>query len=127
MTEVKAKEGATTIVLPERVDSATATDVERMILDALQPSGQMIIDGHEVGYMSAAGVRTLATVLRRAGELQVDIVLCRFNGAAADCLLVSGFTELFDVADSTEEAVERLKTKGTQPPAESLHPRRTTG
>ena len=32
------------------------------------------------------------------------IVFCRFSGPAADCLLVSGFSQLFDVADSVEEA-----------------------
>ena len=127
MMDGDAKEGPTTIVLPERVDSATSANLERTIIDALRPGAQVIIDGHAVGYMSAAGVRTLATVLHRAEELLADVVFCRFTGAAADCLLVSGFSQLFDVAESTEEAQGRLKTKETQPPAERLHPRRTTG
>jgi anti-sigma B factor antagonist len=130
MTEVKVQETATTIVLPERVDSATAGDVEQNILAALQPGAQMIIDGHQVGYMSAAGVRTLATVLHRAEERQAHVVFCRFTGAAADCLLVSGFNELFDIAETAEDAsskLEQRKTKETQPPAERLHRERTAG
>ncbi len=127
MKDGNAKGRATTIVLPERVDSATSAGIERTIIEALKPRAQVIIDGHAVGYMSAAGVRTLATVLHRAEELRVDVVFCRFTGAAADCLLVSGFSQLFDVAESAEEAHGRLQTKETQPPVERLHPRRTTG
>lgn len=127
MKGANAREGITTIVLPERVDSATSADVERTIVDALQPGARVIIDGHEVSYMSAAGVRMLATVLHRAEELQAVVVFCRFAGAAADCLLVSGFGRLFEIVGSPEEAHSRLRTKETQPPVERLHPRQTTG
>lgn len=123
----KPDEGIATIVLPERVDSVTAEPIGRMILEALRPGAPMIIDGHAVTYMSAAGVRTLATVLHRAEEVEAHVAFCRFAGAAADCLLVSGFNQLFDLSDSAEEAHGKLKTKQAQAPAERLHPRQTTG
>lgn len=105
-------EGAVaTIMLPERVDSATSTSVEALMVGALRPNASVIVDGSAVTYMSAAGVRALAIVLHRAAELSAKIVFCSFSGPAADCLLVSGFSQLFDVADSTEQALARLRPK----------------
>lgn len=116
-----------TVMLPPRVDSATAASVEAMLVSALRPEASIIVDGSEVIYMSAAGVRTLATVLHRAEELGTRIAFCRFSGPAADCLLVSGFSELFDVAESAAVATTRLQNQGPEGLAERLHPRRAAG
>ncbi len=97
------------------------------MLNAVRRSALVIVDGSEVTYMSAAGVRALATVLHRAEEQKARIVFCRFSGPAADCLVVSGFSKLLDVADSVEEATARLRPKLAAGPADRLHPRRTTG
>jgi anti-sigma B factor antagonist len=116
-----------TIMLPDRVDSATAPSVERLIFAAIRRGAHVIVDGSAVTYMSAAGVRVLATAIHRAQDQETRIVLCRFSGPAADCLLVSGFSQLFAVADSLEEARRRLAANPTGFAGERLHPRRATG
>lgn len=116
-----------TVVLPERVDSVTALDVQKSMLEALRPGARVIVDGSAVAYMSAAGVRALATTLRGANDRQARVVFCSFNGAAADCLLVAGFTQLLDVAPSYAEAMARLGVKTVGNPAESLHAHGATG
>ena len=121
------EEAITTIMLPERVDSATSASVEAMMVGALRPNGSVIVDGSAVTYMSAAGVRALAVVLHRAAELSARIVFCSFSGPAADCLVVSGFSQLFDVADSTEQALSRLRPKLAGSRANRLQPYGTTG
>lgn len=127
MKDSNAKGAIATIMLPERVDSATSESVEALMVGALRPHGSVIVDGSAVTYMSAAGVRALAIVLHRAAELSARIVFCSFSGPAADCLLVSGFSQLFDVADSTEQALSRLRPKLAEGPADRLHPQGTTG
>ena len=77
----------------------------------MRPGAGVIVDGSEVTYMSAAGVRVFARALHRAEELGARIAFCRFTGAAADCLLVSGFTQLFEVVDSVEEASREVASK----------------
>src|SRR5262249_3770082 len=104
-----AMEKPTTVMLPAQVDSETSPAVEASILAVLRPGLGVIVDGSEVTYMSAAGVRVFARTLHRAKELGGRLVFCRFAGAAADCLLVSGFSQLFDVVDTVETAVERLR------------------
>lgn len=111
MNKAGTEEEITTVMLPERVDSATSASVEALMLGALRPRARVIVDGSAVIYMSAAGVRVMAVVLHRAVEQSARIVFCSFSGPAADCLLVSGFSQLLDVAESTEEAVLRLRPK----------------
>jgi anti-anti-sigma factor len=122
-----AAQDIATIKLPDYIDSTTATRVEQAILAAMQPGIAMIVDGSAVTYMSAAGVRALAVVLHRAELHQTRVVLCSFSGPAADCLLVSGFSQLFDISDSVEEAMARLHPKPTGNVVNRLHARSTTG
>ena len=117
----------TTVMLPKQVDSETSATVETLIVDALRPGTGVIVDGSEVTYMSAAGVRVFARALHRAEEIGGRLAFCRFTGAAADCLLVSGFTELFEVVDSVEEAATRLRRKPAGSAAERLHPHTRAG
>jgi anti-anti-sigma factor len=112
--------------LPERMDSTTASKVERELQAALRPGAQLIVDGSAVTYMSAAGVRALATVLHGAEAQAAQVVFCRFSGSAADCLEVSGFSQLLDVADSVEAARHRLQSTASDP-SQRLHRRGSAG
>jgi anti-sigma B factor antagonist len=116
-----------TIKLPEYTDSLSSLRVEELMLAALRPGGRIIVDGSAVIYMSAAGVRALATVLHQAEQQGTRVVLCSFSGAAADCLLVSGFSRLLDIADSVEEAKARLSPSLAGGPVNRLHPRGSAG
>ena len=122
-----AMDNFATVMLPEQIDSETSASVEASIVAAVRPRGGVIVDGSAVTYMSAAGVRVFARALHRAEEQGARIVFCRFAGAAADCLLVSGFSQLFDVADSVDEAAEKLRPKPAGDPADRLHPRGSAG
>jgi anti-anti-sigma factor len=109
MSSKSNRQPISTVMLPAKVDSVTVAAVEVMLVSALRPGARVIVDGSEVTYMSAAGVRTFASVLHKAAQVQARIVFCRFTGAAWDCLLVSGFSELLEIAETTEEAAARLE------------------
>jgi len=116
-----------TVRLPDRVDSETSAAVEASLVAALRPGARVIVDGSPVMYMSAAGVRVLAIALHRAAEVEARIVFSSFGGAAADCLLVSGFAQLFDVAESVAEAEQRLRDRPPVEPVRRLHGRGGAG
>ena len=127
MSSMNKMQPITTLMLPAKVDSVTATTVEETLLAALRPGARLIVDGSQVAYMSAAGVRTFASVLHQAANVQARIVFCRFAGAAWDCLLVSGFSELLEIARTAEEAAARLEREPRLSGGESLHRRGTAG
>lgn len=123
----RATSDIVTVMLPEHIDSVTAQGVEKAMLESLAPGARVIVDGSAVTYMSAAGVRALATALRRAEERQARVVFCRFHGPAEDCLVVGGFAQLLDVVASPEEATAKLHSKPVGNTADRLHPHGSTG
>jgi anti-anti-sigma factor len=127
MNSVSRRQPISTVMLPAKVDSVTVGSVEVMLVAALRPGARVIVDGSQVNYMSAAGVRTFASVLHKAAQVDARIVFCRFSGAAWDCLLVSGFSELLEIAGSLEEASARLEKEPPHVGAESLHRRGAAG
>ncbi len=127
MSSVNRRQPISTVMLPAKVDSVTVASVEVMLVAALRPGARVIVDGSQVNYMSAAGVRTFASVLHKAAEADARIVFCRFTGAAWDCLLVSGFSELLEIASTLEEATARLEKETQRLGGESLHRRGATG
>jgi len=127
MSSKISRQPISTVMLPAKVDSTTVSAVERTLMAALRPGARVIVDGSEVTYMSAAGVRTFASVLHESARVQAHIVFCRFGGAAWDCLLVSGFSELLEIADTTSEAVARLEKDPRPSTGESLHRRGAAG
>ena len=115
-----------TVMLPQQVDSEFGL---RRGIDRRRPASRRRRDRrrqrsdlHE--RRRRACVRA---ALHRAEELGARIAFCRFTGAAADCLLVSGFTQLFEVVDSVEEAAARLRLKPAGAAEERLHPHRRAG
>lgn len=126
MSPIEATHGIPTVKLPDRMDSTTAAQAEAVLRAAIRPGAKIIVDGSAVTYMSAAGVRALAGVLHGAQDMNAHVVFCRFAGAAVDCLEVSGFAQLLDVADSLEEAASRLNSAAGEG-SNRLHPRRTAG
>ena len=126
MSRVEASHGISTIKLPVRMDSTTAAQAEEMLRATIKPGAKIVVDGSDVAYMSAAGVRALAGVLHGAEEVNARVVFCRFAGPAVDCLEVSGFAQLLDIAESLEEAVSRLNSSAGAG-SKRLHARRTAG
>jgi len=127
MSSKSSRQPISTVMLPPKVDSVTVSAMETMLVAALRPGARVIVDGSQVNYMSAAGVRTFASVLHKAAKMEARIVFCRFSGAAWDCLLVSGFSELLEIAETTEAATARLEREPRPSTGESLHPRGAAG
>ena len=119
------RQDITTVALPERLDSTTAASAEQALRAVMRPGARIIVDGSAVTYMSAAGVRALANVLHGAEALEAQVVFCRFSGVAADCLEVSGFAQLLDIAETLEAATARLGPGSGN--SKRLHPRRGAG
>lgn len=97
-----------TVTLPKQLDSTTSAEVEATVMAALGPDVGVVVDGGAVTYMSAAGVRVLVDAYRKALQQGSRLALCRFTGAAEECIAVSGFGPLLPMAVSVEEARRKL-------------------
>jgi anti-anti-sigma factor len=89
-----------------RIDSNTCEEVESVLIEhAQQVDCRLLIDLQQVGYMSSAGLRTF---LRCAKAIKVSngrLVLSSMNENVFQIFELSGFTKLFEFADTRADGV----------------------
>ena len=94
-TAYHTEEGTLVILLPQRVDSASAPDVENAIEKARStvPACPVVLDCSKLQYISSSGLR----VILRLKKALADTSLIEVSPEVYDILEMTGFTEMMDV------------------------------
>lgn len=108
MLKINEENGVVTIVLPERVDSNNAPDIEKEIWDRVNFDGckTIIVDADELVMISSAGLRIMLKMRKLCDDLTIKNV-------SSDCYEVfdmTGFTEMMKV----EKAFRKLSVDGCE-------------
>ena len=92
--------------LPARVDTTSAKDVEAEF-DTLLDGGarKLVADFDDNEYVSSAGLRVFLAVLKFLEKNDGRIVLCGMKPFVDDVFSISGFSELFEIVVTREEAL----------------------
>lgn len=94
-----------------RIDSSTAAlfeaELNNLIVKA--PSA-LIIDLAYVKYMSSAGLRVLLMIAKRCKAEHRPMILCCMLPSIREVFDISGFSAIFDIADTTEDAVKKAQS-----------------
>jgi len=104
--EVETAGEVTLVTLPARVDTTSAGDVEaefRGMLD--EGARKLVADFAANEYVSSAGLRVFLSVLKALEKDGGKMVLCSMQPFVADVFEISGFSGLFTIVASREEAV----------------------
>ena len=98
--------GVTVFELDGRVDTQGAVDMD-LALQAAVSAGKhkMVLDMADVGYISSAGLRTLADVLTKNREQGGDLKLVALNRKVVRVLRIIGFDKFFSLYDTVEAAI----------------------
>jgi len=107
--EVTTVGDVTVVTLPARVDTTSAGDVETAF-NALLSDGvrSVVADFGANEYVSSAGLRVFLTVLKFLEQHDGRIVLCAMQPFVNDVFEISGFSDLFVIVESREDAVARF-------------------
>ncbi len=96
----------TVVTLPARVDTTSARDVEAGFNELLDAGARSVIaDFGANEYVSSAGLRVFLAVLKFLEKNEGRIVLCAMQPFVDDVFQISGFSELFAIAATREEAL----------------------
>lgn len=94
------------VTLPVRVDTTTASDVEAVFGGLLEAGpARLVVDFSGTEYVSSAGLRVFLSVLKRIGKSGGAMVLCGMQPFVADVFEVSGFSGLFSIVATRDEAL----------------------
>jgi anti-anti-sigma factor len=97
---------ALVIGLEGRIDATSARDLEQKCLAWVdQGERRLVFDFSAVSYISSAGLRVFLLVAKRLGPTQGSMSLCAMNSTLRDVFEISGFTKLFTVLPTVQDAL----------------------
>lgn len=93
-----------------RVDAANAPLLEAYCRKQLTDLGRksLVIDLRTADYMASAGLRSVLILGKHVKALGGRLAICGLHGAVRETFAISGFLELFPVAETPEQAVDLL-------------------
>ncbi len=100
------KEGqAVVISLTGRMDAVSAPQFDRTADDLfVQGDQQFIIDFETLEYISSAGLQSILALAKRLEPVNGSVVLCNLSGPVKEVFEISGFSYIFSIYDSLEDA-----------------------
>jgi anti-anti-sigma factor len=97
-------------VIVPRFDAYTANDVETVLRDQIaKGTKKIILDFSQTEYIASAGLRVLLSAAKSLHNSGGQIVLFSMKPYVYEVFEISGFTQIFKIYASQQEALESLK------------------
>ncbi len=103
------KDGITCLKVEGRLDAGAAPIFEKAIISAIkEDSSRLIVNLAELAYISSAGLRVLLVGAKEIKAKGGKMVLASPNESVKKVFDISGFSSIFDLQESLDEAVKRF-------------------
>jgi anti-sigma B factor antagonist len=108
-TKIEKKEGYTLLGIDGKIDAKNALILEAEVNQIFE-TGEKNLIFHCAGmhYISSSGLRVFLVALKKAKATNGKLCLCSMQPAIQEIFKMSGFWNLFCIADSPEEACKNL-------------------
>ena len=99
------------INLSGRLDVHLSADTEKAINDLIksESASNFVLNLNDVEYMSSSGLRIFVSTMRVLKESKRKLALCSMNNAVKKIFEVVELTDMFDIFDAENEAIDFLK------------------
>ena len=99
-------EGATVMSVDGRIDASTAPQLEEELNKVIQQGRESILlNFAEVSYISSGGLRVLLKTTKELHKNNGSLILCSLNTDVHKVFKLAGFTSIFKIYSSEEEAL----------------------
>lgn len=100
---------AVTLALNGRLDNATSPGFEERVLRMIGAGDvRLIIDLAQLDYISSVGLRVFMMAAKRVKPLGGKIVLCALQPTVKQVFDIAGFSTIFAIAATRDDAVTRI-------------------
>ena len=105
----QSADDATVVALSGELDGKTAPAAQQQIVPLIPDGGKLVLDMHQVGYMSSAGLRMMLLLYRQALAKGTKIALAGLSEDIRDTMSATGFLDFFVVSDTVDEGLTLLR------------------
>lgn len=97
------------VSLHGRLDATTSPDVEERLMNLLdQGTRRLVLDFSNLTYISSVGLRVLVLVAKYLEKTEGKLALAAPGKHIREIFRISGFTTIFSVYPTSEEAISHL-------------------
>jgi anti-anti-sigma factor len=108
--EIRTIGDVTVAIMPPRFDAYTANDVEMVLKNQIgKGTTKVIVDFSQTEYIASAGLRVLLSAAKSLQKSAGQIILFSMKPYVYEVFEISGFTQIFKIFTSQQEALESLK------------------
>jgi len=103
------KNGTTCLRVEGRLDAGAAPAFEKALLSAIkEDSSKLIVNLADLAYISSAGLRALLVGAKEVKARGGKMILAAANESVKKVFDISGFSSIFDLQDSLDEALKKV-------------------
>ena len=88
------------------VDASSSIELDQVIADAIEVHKKIVIDCHELQYISSAGLGVFMSYIQEIEANSIKMVLCGLQDKVFNVFQILGLDQLLSITDSFEEAKE---------------------
>ena len=104
----RKEEKALVVLVTGRMDAVSAPEFDKQVEEQIDKGEtSFALDLSGLDYVSSAGLRSMLILAKKLKSKEGGLVLCGLREMVTDVFEVSGFTTIFEIYDSLEEAMER--------------------
>lgn len=100
---------AAVVGISGRIDAAASTTFEAHC-NKLVGKGEraIVLDFSDLEYLSSAGLRSILALAKQLKPLGGKVIICGLKGTAKEIFDISGFSSMFPMATTLEEAASQV-------------------
>lgn len=107
---LRKKDDVNVLDLSGRMDINASDVINKYIDQILEENGKLILlNFSQIDFVSSPGLVILVSILKKVRKLQGKIVLCNLQSYVREVFEVTQLTKVFEVYESEEEALNKLK------------------
>ncbi|MBP3791760.1 MAG: STAS domain-containing protein [Methanobrevibacter sp.] len=95
--EKKYNDTELTISVGDRIDTVTAPDFEKEILDEMGNFNSLVIDFSKLKYISSAGLRVLIATQKKLAPDNIPMTIKNVNDTINEIFKMSGFDKILKI------------------------------
>ncbi|MCF8369989.1 MAG: STAS domain-containing protein [Bacteroidales bacterium] len=103
--EIKTTNDILIITLEGSIDSQTAAEVQKTVLEASSDHKNVILELSKVGFVSSAGLRVLLMLYRQIKAKNGKVILVGVSEEISEVMSMTGFINFFEMVDTVDNAL----------------------
>lgn len=90
-----------------RLDTTNYTILEKRLMDLIESQqARILVDCSSMDYISSSGLRILLMALKKVNSVKGKFALCGLQENIHEIFEISGFTSIFEIHPTREEALK---------------------